>query len=295
MTGTTTPPSTAAALPVQLALADQPLRQECVVVVQTGIRIGGVLYETASQLVVRKTRHQATPQGGVLELQTLDFAQEPTTELEELAGYLAQVKSRLLVEVDRTGRLRRVLNQEELQGKWQALKPTLAARYRASTEITPRLLDQVGEVLHGPGQLEEALGQAPEYGLLLPAIFETPYSRHVPRPGTAVLQQFLGELDLPLLTEARLAEPTSAATAGTLEVLGWCNAAQYPAAGVRQAVQALAGHAEDNSVFSLLYQEEYTLGLGPRSQVLHAASHTRYEVSGVIGREITTLLTILAD
>ena len=283
------------ALAAHLTLPDQPLRQECVVVVQTGITIGGVRYDTAAQLVVRKTYRQATAQGGVVELQTLDFAQEPNNEQEELAGYLAQVKSRLLLEVDATGQLQRVLNRDELQAKWQVLHPTLAAKYEASTEITPELLTQVGQALHRPGQLEEALTQAPEYRLLLPAIFNTPYAGSAPHPGTMVLKRFMGELDLPLLTETRLVPPAEAGLGNTLEVLAECDPAQFPAAGVSQAAQALAGRALDSPEFNLLHHESYTLAPGPRPQVLHAASYTRYEVSGVVGREVTTLLTVLAD
>lgn len=289
-TSQTPPAGGAGAGAAALQLADQPLRQECVVVVQTGVRIGGALYETASQLVVRKIRQQAAAQGGIIELSTLDFAQEPNNELEELAGYLAQVKSRLLIEVDRTGCLQRVLNKEELLAKWQALKPNLEARYRTSADVTPQLLHQVGEVLNGNGRLEEALGQAPDYRLLLPVVFDQPYSHATSQPGTTTLKRFLGDLDLAILTEARWAAPAGAAAA-TLEVRGWVDKARYPAAGVGQAVRALSPRAEMPPALHLLYHETYSLGSAPGQGIQHAASHTHYEVPGVVGREVTALLS----
>lgn len=280
---------------VRLDLADLPPRQECSVVVQTGVRIGGVRYDTSTQLVVRKTRQQVTLQGWVVELATLDFVQDPTTELEELAGYLAQVKDRLVVEVDCTGQLRRIANKEELQAKWAALKPTLQERYRTSTEITPRLLDQMGRVLHGDGQLEAVLRQAPEYRLLFPPLFQQHYHTAASLPGTALIKGFLGELDLAVVTEARLAGPPAADGACSVQVVGWVDPAQYPAAGVRQAVRAITDRFDVDPTLNLLYRETYALGPAPYRAVQHAACYTRYEVPGVVGREVTALLTTLTD
>lgn len=295
MASLTAQPAMAAApsLAVQLDLADLPPRQECAVGVQTGVRIGGVLYETTLQLVVRKTRQQATAVGWLVELATLDFVQQATNELEELASYVAEVRGRLLVEISRTGGLLRILNKEELQKKWAALKPALATRYRASTQITPQLLDQLGQVLHGEGHLEEILLRAPEYRLLLPAVFGQAYSPAMAQPGRVVLKRFLGELDLPVLTRTHLAEPPAPTGACTLEVLGWMEETSYPAAGVQQAVRALTNRPGADPTLNLIYRENYVLGPAPYLGVTHAASHTRYEVPGVVGREVTALLTTL--
>lgn len=297
MAALATPPAGAAdpsLAAVQLDLADLPPRQECAVGVQTGVRIGGALYETTMQLVVRKTRQQATAAGWLVELTTLEFAQQATNELEELAGYMAEVRGRLLVEVSRTGGLARILNKEELQKKWAALKPALAARYRASTQVTPALLDELGQVLHGEGHLEEVLRRAPEYRLLFPAVFGQAYSPATAQPGRVVLKRFLGELDLPVLTRTHLAEPAAPTGACSLQVLGWIDEAHYPAAGVQQAVRSLTDRPAADPTLELIYRENYALGPAPYLGVAHAASHTRYEVPGVLGREVTALLTTLA-
>jgi len=280
---------------VQLDLADLPPRQECLVGVQTGVRIGGVRYETSSQLVVRKTRQQATAQGWVVEVTTLDYQQEPNTELEELAGHLAQLKEHLLVEVAHTGHLRRILNKEEIRARWATLEPTLRAKYRTSADITPAVLDQVDTVLQGEEHLEAVLRQAPEYHLLFPAVFQQRYHTATSQPGTAVVKRFLGELDLFVLTEARLAEPPASRGACTVQVVGWVDQALYPAAEVRQAVRALTDRFDVDPTLYLLYRETYALGPAPYDGVRHAASHTRYEVPGVVGREVTALLTTLTD
>ena len=282
-----------AAFSLQPDLADLPAQQECAVVVQTELRIGGALYETTAQLVVRKTRQQSTPSGWLVEATTLDFQQEATNDLEELAGFLAEVKGRLLVELDHTGQLCRILNKEELQKKWAALRPALKARYRTSAEVTPQLLDQLGQVLHGDGYLEEVLLRAPEYQLLFPAIFGQPYSTAAARPGTTVLKQFLGELDLPVLTDTRLASPPAADGTCTVQVVGWPAPEGYPAAGIRQAVRAITDRFDVVPNLNLLYSQTFALGPYPYQGVAHAASHVRYEVPGVVGREVTTFLTTL--
>ena len=107
------------------------------------------------------------------------------------------------------------------------------------------------------------------------------------------LKRFLGELDLAILTEARWTELDSAATAPTLEVRGWVDKARYPAAGVSQAIRALSPQAVLPPALHLLYHETYTLGPAPGQGILHAASHTHYEVPGVVGREVTALLSAI--
>jgi hypothetical protein len=278
---------------VQLDLADLPASQECAVVVQTGVQIGGALYETSARLVVRKTRQQPTATGWLVEATTLDFAQEATNDQEELAGFLADVKSRLLVELDHTGRLQRILNKEELQKKWAALRPALKARYRTSAEVTPTLLDQLGQVLHGDGYLEEVLLRAPEYQLLFPSIFGKMYATANPQSGATTLKRFLGELNLPLLTEARLQAPPAADGACTVQVLGWPAEEGYPAAGIRQAVRTITDRFDVVPTLNLLYSETYALGPIPYQGVTYAASHLHYEVPGVVGREVTALLSTL--
>lgn len=278
-----------------LVLAELPLVQECAVVVQTGVRIGGALYETTARLEVRKTLRQALPAGWLLELTTLDFAQEATNDLEELAGYLAELKSHLLVEVAPTGGLQRILNKEELRQKWAALRPALKARYRTSAEVTPALLDQLGQVLHGDGYLEDVLRRAPEYQLLFPAIFGRRYHPEQPQPGATVLARFLGELDLPVLTAARLDGSPAPDGSCRLQVVGWPDPAGYPAAGIRQAVRTFTDRFDVVPDLHLLYSETYALGPAPYQGVLHAASYVHYEVPGVLGREVTALLTTLPD
>jgi len=280
---------------VHLDLAELVGSQECALVVQTVVRIGGARYETATNWTVRKTRQPPTPQGGVVEVQTLHFDQEPTTDLEELAGYLAQVQERLVVETDRTGQLSRVLNKAELQAKWTALKPTLQARYRTSAEVSAQVLDQLDIVLGEDDNLERALRQAPGYRLLFPALFGRPYYTAAAQPGSTVLKGFLGELDLALLTETLLAEPASANGACTVQVTGWVDETQFPAAGVRKAVRAITDRLDVDPSLNLLYRETYGLGPTPYRGVAHAASYVRYEVPGVVGREVTALLTTLTD
>ena len=292
MLPTPVPTAPPAEYSVQLDLADLPASQQCAVVVQTGVRIGGALYETTARLVVRKT-WQSTTTGWLVEATTLDFAQEATNDQEELAGFLAEVKGRLLVELDQAGRLQRILNKEELQKKWAALRPALKARYRTSAEVTPALLDQLGQVLHGDGYLEEVLLRAPEYQLLFPAIFGQTYATASPRPGATILKRFLGELDLPVLTEARLQAPPAPDGTCVVQVVGWPAGEGYPAAGIRQAVRSITDRFDVVPTLNLLYSETYALGPAPYQGVASAATYLHYEVPGVVGREVTALLSTL--
>lgn len=274
-------------------LADWPRQRKCTVLVQESVFLGDAIYQTTAQWTFRQERQRATPQGGwVVEVTTLDFGSAETPDdADALVGYLAQqVNDRLLVEVDRTGGLARLLNQAELQAKWAALQSTLRARFRHSAEVTTQTLDEIGEALGRDDYCEQVLRHAPEYYLLFPPIFGSTYHTNVSLPGAAVLPQFWGMLDLPLITEARLAEAPDAASACTLQLLGTLDEARYPAVEVCEIVRELTDRFDVDPTLALLHHERYELGPAPYTDVLHAVRHTHGEVRGVAGRSLLAVL-----
>lgn len=155
--------------------------------------------------------------------------------------------------------------------------------------MPPELLAQLGQVLDGDDALETTLARSPEYGLLFPPLYGQRFSSAVPVAGAAVLPGFVGEIDLPLRTEALLEEVRPpAGVAGIVRVAGVIDGPYYPAAEARRALCALTDHPNLDTRVAALHHEQYTFG--PQHELVAATRHTRADVPGVLSRQLTVLL-----
>lgn len=254
------------------------------------LRLGSLVNESASQLRLRRTLRQVTPTGGfIFELTTLARVQTPMAGAAGLSAELAPLLETLIIETDATGRLVHVANKNQLRTQWAALLPRLQAKYRQDPDVPPALLTQLGQVLDGDDALETVLARSPEYGLLFPPLYGQPLSTDTPLPGSAVLSRFVGELDLPLRTETLLeAASPSGDVAGTVRVAGEVDEPHYAADEARRALCALTDQPNLDTSVVALHQETYTFGR--RHELVEASRHTRGDVPGVMGRQLTVLL-----
>lgn len=262
----------------------------CTLTTHNTLRLGNISSETASLLRVRKTLRQATPAGGfVFDVATLARVQTPAPGAEQLTADLAPVLATLVVETDATGRLVRILNKAHLRQQWAALRPGLRAKYRHNPDVPPALIEQLGQVLDEDDALESVLARSPDYGLLFPPLYAHTFSAEVPVGGTALLARFVGEIDLPLRTEALL-EPAAplVGAAPTVRVAGALDDTRYRADDAHQALCALADQPNLDTSVAVIHHETYTFG--PQHAVVEASRHTRCEVQGVVSRQITVLL-----
>lgn len=270
-----------------LALPALALRQVFTLTTHATLRLGNLVTERAAQLRVRRTWRATTPSGGyVFDLETLARFQTPAQGSARLTAELAPLLEKLVLETDAAGRLVRVVNKLQLRLLWADLLPRLRTQYRRDPDV---LLAQLGQVLDGDDTLETTLARSPEYGLLFPPLYGQPFSPVVPVVGVALLPGFIGEIDLPLRTEALLAERiASPGGAGVVRIAGEVDGPHYPAAEARQALCALTDQPTLDTRVRALHHEQYTFG--PRHELVAATRHTRAEVPGVMGRQLTVLL-----
>ena len=276
--------------PVLFELMAPAPGQVCTLTTHATLRLGSFITETATRLRVRKTLRDTTRAGGYLfTVETLARLQTPEPAgTARLTAELAPLLETLVVETDVTGRLVRVTNKAQLREQWADLFPQLQAKYRRDPDIPPALLAQLGQVLDGDDTLETVLARSPEYGLLFPPFYGQAFSPDVPVPGTAVLARFVGEIDLPLRTEALLESAnTTSSTAGTVRVAGEVDEAHYPADEARRSLCALTDQPNLDTHPVALHSETYTFGRG--HELLEATRHTRGEVPGVMSRQLTVL------
>ena len=273
-----------------LALPARAPSQVFTLTTHTTLRLGNLMTESAAQSRVRRTLRATTPSGGyVFDLETLARCQTPAQGSARLTAELAPLLEKLVLETDAAGRLVRVVNKPQLRLRWADLLPRLRTKYRRDPDVPPALLAQLGQVLDGDDTLETTLARSPEYGLLFPPLYSQPFSPVVPVAGAALLPGFIGEIDLPLRTEALLAESiASPGVAGIVRIAGEVDGAHYPAAEARQALCTLTDHPNLDTRVRALHHEQYTFG--QHHELVAATRHTRAEVPGVIGRQLTVLL-----
>ena len=273
-----------------LALPALALRQVFTLTTHATLRLGNLVTESAAQLRVRRTWRATTPSGGyVFDLETLARFQTPAQGSARLMAELAPLLEKLALETDAAGRLVRVVNKLQLRLLWADLLPRLRKKYRHDPDVPPALLAQLGQVLDGDDTLETTLARSPEYGLLFPPLYGQPFSPVVPVAGAALLPGFIGEIDLPLRTEALLAEgDVLPGVAGIVQVAGEVDGSHYPAAEARQALCTLTDRPTLDTRVNALHHEQYTFG--PHHELVAATRHTRAEVPGVLGRQLTVLL-----
>lgn len=276
---------------LSLTLTTPTISQVCTLTTHATLRLGNNVNETATRLRVRKTLRDITRAGGcIFEVETLARLQTPEpTGAARLTAELAPLLETLVVETDATGRLVRVANKAQLRERWADLLPQLQAKYRRDPDVPPALLVQLGQVLDGDDLLETVLARSAEYGLLFPPLYGQTFSADTPVPGVAVLPRFVGEIDLPLRTEALLdPAPLANGNAGMVRIAGEVNEEQYPADEARRGLCALTDQPNLDTAPVAIHRETYTFGR--HHELVEAARHTRAEVPGVVGRQLTVLL-----
>ena len=273
-----------------LALPARAPSQVFTLTTHATLRLGNLVTERAAQLRVRRTWRTTTPSGGhVFDLETLAQSQTPAQGSARLTAELAPLLEKLVLETDATGRLVRVVNKPALRRQWADLLPQLRAKYRRDPDIPPALLAQLGQVLDGDDVLETTLVHSPEYGLLFPRLYGQPFSLAVPVAGAARLPGFIGEIDLPLRTEALLADGDALpGMAGIVRVAGEVDGSRYPAAEARQVLCTLTDRPNLDTRLNALHHEQYTFG--SHHELLEATRYTRAEIPGVVGRQLIVLL-----
>ena len=270
-------------------------RQLYAVTVQDSLRISNCITENTALFYFKKTLHQTTPHSFIFAIETVDFSQTNSHELGPLEEEMVRLKENLLLEVDSSGRLLRVVNKEELRRKWKAIRPVLKARYRNSSVISPAQVEQIGQILNGDGYLETVLARSPEYSILFPAIYDRTYTTTDVHRSASLIPRFVGQLDLPLRLETRLESRENTSELRKIVVEGFVNEATYPAEAVQQALRKLTDTFDLDTNLVSLHQESYVFDDAPLQEMLEATRYTRYEVPGVFGKEIVVLAQLLVE
>jgi hypothetical protein len=278
-------------MPLTLPAHPTPVR-EYRVVVQVESLLGNWVSENTSTFHFRQTYLGPTVRGPRYEVVLLSFTQTNEAGTYALAADVARLKSRLVLELDVTGRLCGVANGDELQAGYAALAPFLHRKYQDSELLTPATLAAVGEVLADEARLVQALVDSVEYGLLLPALFGQAYEpEFAEQPSRSLPRLLLGALDLPLRLAARRL-PAPAGAAHAVLVQGWLDEARYSAEDLRQAARGLSGHYDADAPLQASHVESYELSAP--GELLHAARLTTAAVPGIFFTKTVATLQALA-
>lgn len=267
-----------------------PSAQYCTLTVQTTSLLGNLLYENTHTSRLHKQPLGKSATGWRYAVSVLDFQQTEPHGLAQLDADTAELRRELLLETDETGQLSRVTNKAALRQHWDELHPRLLRKYRHSDQITPAMIDGIGQVLHGDGYLEDVLRRGYEYGTLFPAFYGREYGPE-PTPGQPrTVARFLGNLDLPLLTTVKQQTQVPADVSYGLIVEGHLDTENYPAEAARQALRTLTDQYDLDTSLRVQHLESYEFDA--QQELCNGAQFTVYGVEGVFfTKTVCTLAT----
>lgn len=273
---------------MKLSAPEFPATRTYTVQVQVTSLLGNLLYENTRTTRFEKRLVQQKGSGWVFAVTMQDFQQTENRGLAQLDADTLDLRRELIIETDQDGQLQRVANKEALRQQWAELHPVLRRKYRDSEQITPGMLDGIGQVLHGDGYLENVLRQGDEYGLLFPGLYGQRYEL-APAPGQPrTIARFLGDADIPLTTTVRRTPQVPADVAYGVLVEGRVNEAEYPAADVRQALRTMTDQHNLDTGLRLEHRESYEFDA--THELSYGARFTVYGVEGVLfNRTVATL------
>ncbi len=166
---------------------------------------------------------------------------------DEVLLVVAELYADLVFDADPTGRLRQLVNHEEVGQQWQRLRQELAHRYAAMPDdMLARMVARVDQQLAQPAGLWPSLRPDYLYAALPGDFYQQLFETNSRYTQAKVFPQFLGLLDLHFVETLRLAPPESRApgelpTQAVLQLTGALDPTATDVPGVAAAIQAALG------------------------------------------------------
>lgn len=233
--------------------------------------------------VARQTLLERKPNNTYrLLVEILSFETENPTFFTALAADLNQVSNKLIIQTDIYGRLETIENKAEMAQTWQRIRPEVVKKYQ---QYYPKaFFDAFGQNIQVEGIFEKTLRHKGLHGVLLPGIYGYGYAPDAPIPGRRVLEQFINQVELPLLTTttARPADPTDDVL--QLELAGQLNEAAFRDDELRRLFRTMADNPLLKVDLTATCAESYDLEAGS-GWLRRAEQHLLVEVPGIYRNE----------
>jgi|GEM_PF-3954431 len=234
--------------------------------------------------VARQTLLERKPNNTYrLAVEILSFETENPTFFTALAADLNQVSNRLIIHTDIYGRLETIENKAEMVQTWQRIRPEVVKKYQ---QYYPKaFFDAFGQNIQVEGVFEKTLRHKGLHGVLLPGLYGYGYAPDAPISGRRVLEQFINQVELPLLTTttARPAEPT--ADVLHLDLAGQLNEAAFRDDELRRLFRTMADNPLLKVDLTATCTESYQLEASS-GWLRSAEQRLKVEVPGIYHNEM---------
>ncbi|MCB2377405.1 hypothetical protein LGH70_07425 [Hymenobacter sp. BT635] len=218
-----------------------------------------------------------------LKIEVLSFEAENPSFFTALAADLNQVSNSLVVQTDIYGRLEQIENKADMLKTWQRIRSGVVKKYE---KLYPKaFFDAFGQNIQVAGLFEKTLRHKGLHGVLLPGIYGYGYSAEAPVTGRRVLEQFINQVDLPLLTTTTLQPTEPADNVLRLKVAGTLNEEAFRDDDLRRLLRTMADNPLLKVSMNATCQERYDLEAAT-GWLIRAEQRLSAEVPGIYQNEV---------
>jgi hypothetical protein len=233
--------------------------------------------------VARQTLLERKPNNTYrLAIDVLSFEVQKPSLFTALAADLNQVSNSLVIQTDIYGRLERIENKAEMLRTWQRIKSGVVKKY--AKQYSKAFFDAFERNIQVEGVFEKTLRHKGLHGVLLPGLYGYGYTPEAPVTTRRVLEQFINQVDLPLLMTTTAQPTSSTGNELDLQVTGALNEAAFRDDDLLRLFRAMADNPQLKATLSAASTESYQLD-NLTGWLRTAKQHLLAEVPGIYRNE----------
>ncbi|CCG99910.1 hypothetical protein FAES_1901 [Fibrella aestuarina BUZ 2] len=233
-----------------LQLSIQTVPRSYLIRTDTEMYVGDLSYHNVSEARLQLVR----PESSRVVMRSLSYRQTNNEGEHQKEAALAQLRHTLSLTLWPDGRINSLGNQPELLTRYRAIRANWRKQYPTDNDFTPAHLESIERVFADPDHLIRTISQAPEFELLLPAIYDRIYTYDQPIAGPpAIITPLTGSLTMPLQTTIVRRKPQYPDVALDLMLTGQLDKTLFPFDDARRWLQTLTGVVDIDPMPSLQY------------------------------------------
>lgn len=218
-------------------------------------------------------------------LNIIRYKQSNATGLYSWIGDIHEIRDELIFTLNENGQLGTILNIQDIQIKWEKIKPEIMKRHKKDGH-KDIFLTGIGELLENSDRLSDAFRFAQPYLLLFPGIHAKVLKKDEVSAGHRELPNFLATKKIPINTVETLTELENGKL--QIEVKGTIDESRFEQEKVTAMIRILKNRPRVPTQLQLGYIERYRLDEWPWSEQSMCMSIA--EIPGTLYREERNIL-----
>lgn len=184
------------------------------------------------------------------------FKQSNANGMFKWVGDLHELREKIVFSLDKNGQLGKIHNLEDIQMKWQDLKPKIYLRHK-DEQYKGLLISGVEELLQDDERLASALRYSMPYQLLFPGIQNKEFKKNEVVKGYREIPNFIATKNIPIITDEVLSEREDGKY--EINVTGKIDEEKFEQNKVTAMLRILKNRPRVPTIVELKYLERYLL------------------------------------